>query len=152
MKTIYLIFLLTSLAMAGCASPGPGSASATSANGFAPESTRSGNVPTSVAEVLIAPLGGGLVSKFQAPDLKGQERARALQAEYRALEYGLSGDPVTWQNARRSVYGEVTAAQPYRVGSQDCRQYTHIAFIDGVPKTARGSACRNADGSWTLLT
>ena len=47
---------------------------------------------------------------------------------------------------------QVVAAQPYRVGSQDCRQYTHTVVQDGQTKTARGTACRNADGSWTPLT
>jgi surface antigen len=60
---------------------------------------------------------------------------------------------VTWKSDRSAHYGEVMAAQPYRVGSQDCRQYTHTVFSgSGAGATARGTACRNADGSWTPLT
>ncbi|MBU2192983.1 MAG: hypothetical protein KJ796_16355, partial [Alphaproteobacteria bacterium] len=73
-------------------------------------------------------------------------------AEYRALEYTPAGDGVEWASASAGVGGEVTAAQPYRVGSQDCRQYTHSVSSGGVKQTARGTACRNPDGSWTPLT
>ena len=58
---------------------------------------------------------------------------------------------MTWKGDRLGRYGEVVAAQPYRVGSQDCRQYTQTVFTGGS-RTARGTACRNADGSWTPLT
>ena len=76
----------------------------------------------------------------------------ALEAEYRALEYTPSGRPVTWKGSQGNLYGEVTAAQPYRVGSQDCRQYTHTFSLNGPRQTVRGTACRNPDGSWTPLT
>jgi surface antigen len=76
---------------------------------------------------------------------------KALEAEHRALEYAASGQSVAWTGSfGRS--GDVTPAQPYRVGSQDCRQYTHRLVVDGTTRTARGTACRNADGSWTTLT
>ena len=57
---------------------------------------------------------------------------------------------VTWQGSGES--GEVVAAQPYRVGSQNCRQYKHTVTAGGTTQTARGTACRNADGSWTPLS
>ena len=56
------------------------------------------------------------------------------------------------KTASGSHSGEVVAAQPYQVGSQNCRQYTHTVRIDGTPQSARGTACRNEDGSWTPLT
>jgi surface antigen len=30
----------------------------------------------------------------------------------------------------------------------NCRQFTHTIYIDGRPQTARGTACRNPDGTW----
>jgi len=75
----------------------------------------------------------------------------ALQAEYQALEYSPAGKAVDWKNSSGSRSGEVVAAQPYQVGSQNCRQYTHTIRIDGTPQTSRGTACRNEDGSWTPL-
>jgi surface antigen len=99
---------------------------------------------------VVAGLGNGLVGGN--PALDPSDRKRALQAEYQALEYSPAGKTVEWKNASGSRSGEVVAAQPYQVGSQNCRQYTHTLRIDGTPQSARGTACRNDDGSWTPLT
>jgi surface antigen len=94
---------------------------------------------------------GGLIGGTLGSGLKESDRSTALQAEYRALEYTPAGAAVEWQGAG-SLSGAVTAAQPYRVGSQDCRQYAHTVARGGQKQTARGTACRNPDGSWTPLT
>jgi len=99
---------------------------------------------------IIKALGGGLVGSSQA-ELSGQERGQALEAEYKALEYAQVGQPTMWGDLQ-GRHGEVRAATPYRVGSQDCRQYTHTLVLGSQPQVLRGTACRNADGSWTLLT
>lgn len=112
----------------------------------------SGNNSGKVAAAIIAAMNGGLVGGRIGAGLGERDRAAALEAEYRALEYTPSGRPVTWKGSQSSVYGEVTAGQPYRVGSQDCRQYSHAVYVGGQPRTARGTACRNSDGSWTPLT
>ncbi|MBS9719901.1 hypothetical protein JYU29_04270 [Tianweitania sp. BSSL-BM11] len=105
-----------------------------------------------VGAALLDQMAGGLVGGTIGKELDNRDKRSALEAEYRALEYTPSGQPVTWRNQKAGHYGEVVAAQPYRVGSQDCRQYNHTVFVGGAPRTARGSACRNADGSWTPLT
>ncbi|WP_274629663.1 hypothetical protein [Arvimicrobium flavum] len=114
-------------------------------------SIRGGN-DGKVAAAIIAAMNGGLIGGRIGNGLGERDRAAALEAEYRALEHTPSGQPVTWRGAQSNVYGEVIAAQPYRVGSQDCRQYSHRVSFDGQPRTARGTACRNPDGSWTPLT
>lgn len=94
---------------------------------------------------------GGLVTGDVAEGLGRGDIRKALAAEYKALEYSASGQSVAWTGSfGRS--GEVTPAQPYRVGSQDCRQYTHRLIVGGTTRTARGTACRNRDGSWATLT
>ena len=37
---------------------------------------------------------------------------------------------------------------PYQRGGTDCRDYTHTIYINGRPETARGTACRQPDGTW----
>jgi surface antigen len=95
---------------------------------------------------------GGLIGGSVGAGLDEDEKSRGLEAEYRALEYSQAGQPVTWKGNDSATYGEAAAAQPYRVGSQDCRQYTQTVFRNGQSKIARGTACRNPDGSWTPLT
>lgn len=97
-------------------------------------------------------MAGGLVGGQIGRGLDERDRRIALQAEYQALEYTPSGRAVPWTSDGSGRRGEVTAGQPYSVGSQNCRQYSHTIFIGSEPQTARGAACRNQDGSWTPLT
>jgi surface antigen len=97
-------------------------------------------------------MGGGLIGGSIGAGLSDSEKTHALEAEYRALEYSQAGQPVTWKGDDSGTYGEAAAAQAYRVGSQDCRQYTQTVYRNGQSRIARGTACRNADGSWTPLT
>lgn len=105
-----------------------------------------------VRAAIVESLNGGLIGGSIGGGLSQSEKARALEAEYRALEYGPAGQAVSWKGEQASTFGEAVAAQPYRVGSQDCRQYTQTVFRGGQSRMSRGTACRNADGSWTLLS
>jgi surface antigen len=100
----------------------------------------------------IQALKGGLVSRIAGVKLSGPDRSRALEAEYKALEVSPSGQSVMWTGSSVAK-GEVVAAVPYQVGSQNCRQYSHSVVVsDGAPPlVARGAACRNANGSWSPL-
>ncbi|MBE7183661.1 MAG: hypothetical protein INR68_04545 [Methylobacterium mesophilicum] len=100
---------------------------------------------------IIAALNGGLVGGRIGSGLSDGEKRKALEAEYRALENTPSGQRVAWQGDDSGRRGEVVAAQPYRVGSQDCRQYSQTVFTQAGSQTARGTACRNTGGSWQLL-
>ncbi len=90
-------------------------------------------------------LGAGIAGRLDEKALKS-----ALDAEFQALEFSNPGAPVPWTSG--ASRGEVNAAQPYQVGSQNCRAYTHTVFASASPQTARGTACRNPDGTWTPLT
>ncbi|MGE7371022.1 hypothetical protein ACQKKX_18445 [Neorhizobium sp. NPDC001467] len=97
----------------------------------------------------IAALQGGVISR-SGIEFDKSDRQRALEAEYRALEGSPGGQPVTW--AGSGIRGQVVANAPFQVGAQNCRQYTHTITPDGRAEVkARGTACRNADGTWTPL-
>lgn len=135
------------LALSGCTTTSVGR----NAPGSAPAASGQTGSGGAIASAIIDEMAGGLVGGSIGAGLDSGERRSALEAEYRALEHTPSGQVVTWRgNGNR--YGEVVAAQPYRVGSQDCRQYKHTVFASGQPRSARGTACRNANGSWTPLT
>jgi surface antigen len=82
-------------------------------------------------------------------ELPDKAKKRAADAEYRALEAGQTGAPVTWKLAE--VQGSVVPQQPYSVGSTNCRRYTHTITQDGMARSATGTACRR-DGVWRPLT
>ncbi len=132
--------------------PGILSGCATLGSSGAASPTPAAAAPTGPAapETIIAAMGGGLIGGPVGAGLNENDRRNALQAEYRALEHTAAGKSVDWQGSSGS--GSVTAGQPYRVGSQDCRQYTQSVTAGGQSRSARGTACRNPDGSWTPLT
>lgn len=107
--------------------------------------------PPASAAALLEALGDGLIGREIGSELRREERRTALSAEYQALEYAQVGEPVTWRGTSDRVIGEVTAAAPYRVGSQNCRQYVHTVRSGETTRTARGTACREPDGRWSLL-
>ena len=148
MKQIISVLALA-LTLAGCATTNGSAPGGAVIGGFAGQPKPSG---PPVGEEIILAMGTGLLGNGIGQGLSQSEKTRALEAEYRALEYQPVGEKATWGQPR-GTHGEVVAAQPYRVGSQDCRQYMHVVSSGGGQKqTARGTACRNPDGSWTPLT
>jgi surface antigen len=142
-----LFTLLTLTLLSGCASLG-----------FGTKKQASEPVTQPVVETvqpgtrLIDRLSGGLIGQKLGQSLSASDRQPALEAEYKALEATKAGQAVAWANPSTGHGGSVTAAQPYRVGSQNCRQYTHTFAMGSPSQTVRGTACRNGDGSWTPLT
>lgn len=142
MKFHIAIPFLAIAALAGCSTTSGGKGDTGVLSSWTGDSKKAAK--TSV----LAALGNGLVGNAS---LEPADRKQALQAEYQTLEYSPAGKVVEWKNGSGSRAGEVVAAQPYQVGSQNCRQYTHTIRIEGTPQSARGTACRNEDGSWTRL-
>jgi surface antigen len=138
--------LIAVVSLASCASSGTNGSSAVQA--FA-SSTTPAEQP--LASTIVDAMAGGLIGGTLGARLDSRERRRALESEYRALEYTPAGESVSWGERGGSRSGEVVAGAPYRVGSQDCRQYSHTVYLDGNAQSARGAACRNADGSWSPL-
>lgn len=137
------VFILPLLVLTACAS----------LNGAKISGSPKSNALTSgsVSNAVLAPMGNGILGSSVA-QLASSDRRVAIEAEYKALEYAPKGESVSWKGRSGRASGEVTAAQPYQVGSQNCRQYSHSFTVDGSPQTMRGTACRNDDGSWSPLT
>nr|WP_246413681.1 hypothetical protein [Martelella radicis] len=111
----------------------------------------SASVSSNVAPAQAVPvetLDGGLVERAGV-SLLPADRASALRAEQYALASVPAGESVSWQG--RDAEGRVTAASPYQVGDQNCRQYTQRVIVKGQEYVGRGAACRGQDGLWTLL-
>ena len=91
---------------------------------------------------------GGIVGSSIGRSMDQQDKMLAQQAELAALEKGQSGVATPWRNPENQRHGMVVPGRPYRMGEQDCRDYSHTIYVSGQPETIRGTACRNPDGSW----
>jgi surface antigen len=88
-------------------------------------------------------LGNGL-----GASLDERDRQRAYAAEMQALEQGEPGEPVGWRGGS-GRHGTVVPGGYYETRGVRCRDYSHTIYSDGRPQTARATACRNPDGSWS---
>lgn len=90
------------------------------------------------------------IASFAASGLSLAAQKKALEAEFRALEYGRTGIPVAWKDGKSR--GEVTPGALYQVNASSCRDYTHTVSIDGGPAVSgRATACRQASGAWQTV-
>jgi surface antigen len=96
-----------------------------------------------------AGITGGILGGAIGANLDEHDRQRAFAAEVQALEYGEPGIPVGWRGEGPKRYGTVVPGAPYQSHGNKCRDYSHSIYIDGRPQIARGTACRNPDGSWS---
>jgi len=110
-----------------------------------------GGVGGHVAGALIGAGIGGLIGNRIGAALDDDDKQRAYAAQMDALERGQSGAPVSWRNPDSGRYGTVVPGPAYDQAGRHCRSYTHTVYIDGQPQTARGTACRNPDGTWSAL-
>ena len=105
-----------------------------------------------VAGTIVGTVIGGIVGSEIGRSMDRSDRLLAQRAELDAFERGQSGQTVVWRNPDNGRYGEIIPEQPYRRGPRDCRDYVHKVYIDGRPQAMRGTACRNADGTWSSVS
>jgi surface antigen len=111
-----------------------------------PASNVTGSVGNTAANRQVATVG--VLGNGFGSVLDERDHQRAFAAEVQALEQGEPGEPVGWRGAAGRS-GTVVPGAPYETRGTRCRDYSHTIFMDGKPQTARASACRNPDGSWT---
>ena len=105
-----------------------------------------------VAGAAIGAVAGGLVGSAVGASLDERDRQMAYAAEMEALEQGAPGAAVGWRSEHSTYYGNVVPGPYYQASGRSCRQYTHTVYIGGRPQIARGTACRNPDGTWTIVS
>jgi surface antigen len=143
--------LAGALALAGCDITGGGGEGPGSLTGAFSASTgsaigRGGN--GAAAAVTNAALGGLVGGKLGA-SLNDDDRRLAYEAQLEALDRGSPGAPVPWRNPASGRYGNIVPGPAYDQKGVKCRGFSHTVTINGELETARGTACRGPDGTWT---
>lgn len=101
--------------------------------------------------VAIGAMAGGILGNLIGADMDERDRQLAAAAEYRALEYGQAGQATPWNNPSNQNRGEIVPGAPYQQNGTYCRPFTHTIYVSGSPQTARGTACRQPDGTWQTV-
>ena len=102
------------------------------------------------ASTLAGALLGGIIG---GRDRSGSRCAgSSVLRRVRSFQALDTGRPMSWRGERREVYGEVIPGPSFREGRQYCREYTHTIYIGGRPQEGYGTACREPDGSWRIVS
>src|SRR5262245_8685784 len=105
-----------------------------------------------IAGAAIGAAAGGLIGGAIGASMDEQDRQAAYAAEMQALEGGAPGAPVGWRSDHTEYYGTIVPGPYYQRGALRCREYSHTIYVRGRPEIARGTACRNPDGSWSPVS
>jgi len=107
-----------------------------------------GRTGATVAGVVV----GGAVGAALTSDLDCEDRSYAYRTYYDGFNSGRPGSQYQWRNPRNNHRGE------FRVGAYyndpdgfRCANFTQTIYVQGRPQQARGRACRQPDGTWTIV-
>ena len=107
-----------------------------------------GRTVATIAGAILGGVLGGAIGK----QLDERDRLLMARTTQTSLEKAPSGRSTAWRNPDTGHSGTVTPEPSYKSSSGDtCRPYTQTIQVGGKSETAKGSACRNPDGTWRIV-
>ncbi len=104
----------------------------------------SGKVAATAGGVLLGAFLGGKIGQYM-------DRQDRMEMQH-ALETAPIGRGVSWKNPDNGNQYTVRPTRTYYSNEQPCREYTTNANIGGKTQQIYGKACRQADGSWRVIS
>ena len=96
---------------------------------------------------------GALVGSEIGRSLDDNDRRNMESTTQAALEHTQSNTTSTWTNPDSGNSGTVTPTRTYQANSGDyCREYQQTITVGGKTEDAYGTACRQPDGSWKIVS
>ncbi len=106
-----------------------------------------------LAAVGVGTLIGALVGRDVGRTMDDTDRSYATGSFGHAMEYAPTCSSITWNNPRSGSNGTVTPTQTYEPEpGRYCREFQQEVAIGGQIQDAYGTACRQPDGSWEIVT
>ena len=104
-----------------------------------------------LAAVAAGTLLGGFLGNEIGQSLDNADRLAASNAIQRSMEFNPNGRTTVWRNPDSGNTGSFTPTRTISNGNgQPCREYQSTVTVGGQSQQAFGTACRQADGSWSL--
>src|SRR5215472_810894 len=97
-------------------------------------------------------IGGALVGGLAGNLLDQRDRRLADEAAQRAFETAPSGKAVAWTNPDSGHSGTITPVRTYESNGRYCREFQQTVTIGGRPENSFGTACRQPDGAWQIVS
>ncbi|TAE81065.1 MAG: hypothetical protein EAZ74_00270 [Alphaproteobacteria bacterium] len=96
-------------------------------------------------------LGAGLGSEV-GKSLDRADMGYYNQTSQQALNTGQPGQSFPWQNPQSGHSGSITPSNYYPSNGTYCREYTQTVNIGGQISNGYGTACRQPDGRWQVVS
>jgi surface antigen len=161
MKTRFLaILLISTLALGACAGPGQqnqwgmgnketaGTLGGAVLGGVLGSGVGKGNGrlwATGAGALLGAFVGSSIGKSLDQADMAYHQQA--VEQAYSAP----LNKTISWNNSESGHSGTVTPVREGHTSSGNvCREFKQAIFVGGQAETAKGTACQNNDGSWTV--
>jgi len=96
---------------------------------------------------------GGLLGSEVGKSLDRADQAYAAQSYQNTLEATPTGQTTTWVNPDSGNQGSYTPVKTYQADSgQYCREFQQTITVGGQTESGYGTACRQEDGSWKIVS
>ena len=106
-----------------------------------------------VAAIAIGTLAGAYIGSEIGKSLDRADRAAMERTTQQSLEHSPSGSTSSWVNPDSGNEGTVTPVKTYQNDDgQYCREYQQTVTVGGQEEEAYGTACRQPDGSWKIVS
>jgi surface antigen len=148
---------LAGVLLAGCAQygvgPKEGAGTLIGAGAGALAGSQIGSGSGRVAATAIGALLGGLAGGSVGRSLDSVDRQMVQRTTQSSLETLPSGQTSSWRNPDTGNAGTVTPHRAFTGNAgEPCREFQQTVTIGGRTEQAYGTACRQADGSWRVVS
>ena len=160
MSPFKFLLLLPLLLAAGCTATtasGPDPAPQPAAGGLGAGATGGGLL--AAAEPVVPPAAGPVRMEGRLLDgpyvlqLAKDDVERAQQSALTAFESAPTGETTIWRNPKNGHWGTLTPVRTYQDASgRYCREYRQTVTLDGKEHQGNGSACRERDAVWRIMS
>ena len=145
-RTLPALVAIALFALAGCEHPPTKEQTGAVAGavvGGVVGSTIGGGTGRTVA-IIAGTVAGAVIGGRIGQKMDEADKLKAAQA----LETTPTGKHSSWRNPDTGAVYTMTPTRTYEAGGTPCREFSVDATVDGKAEQVRGTACRQADGSW----
>ena len=105
-----------------------------------------------LAAVAIGTLAGAWAGSEIGKSLDKADKLYEQRNTQSSLEYSKIAQTSTWRNPDSGNSGTITPTRTYQTADgKHCRDFETTIYVDGNDETAIGRACRQPDGTWTII-
>lgn len=98
-------------------------------------------------------LAGGLLGNRLGAQLDCRDQQYHADTAQSAFETQRTGSTSSWVNPDSGHAGTVTPTRTYQTDDgTNCREFTQTVDVDGQQQVGYGTACRQSDGSWRIVS